>query len=379
MQARRLKTSRDPKRRGFTLIELLVVISIVATLMALLLPAIQNAREAARRTECLNNQRNLALAMTNWSTAHANQLPAYGYFISDGGGPAVNVPQRSWVVELLPYLDQQGLFDRWDNTLTLAANDAAIGSFGFGVLTCPDDSSAVDQAGGLSYVVNAGFAEDVGAGVDHNYYIEDLDWDADTVSPEPPASDGTEDADITKATGVFWADYEVAHATNPTFSLPNNPSANLGRIYDGLGNTIMIGENLNAGTDPVNATIGNVWASPEHRNCTFIAPVELGTSTPSLVYDSASTTLDYKILPAEVLLAFPNGGKASTEGDTPYLSSLHPGIVVVGFCDGSVRTLSDSIDESVYLRLMTPGGTRLRTLPGPVTFGAETPLSDTDF
>ena len=102
MQARR-HTPRRTQRRGFTLIELLVVISIIATLMALLLPASKNAREAARRTQCLNNQRNIATAMIGWATAHNNQLPAYGYWAADTTDPmtAVVQPQRSWVVELL--------------------------------------------------------------------------------------------------------------------------------------------------------------------------------------------------------------------------------------------------------------------------------------
>ncbi len=373
MQARRPATRRTA-RRGFTLIELLVVISIIATLMALLLPAIQNAREAARRTECLNNQRNIATAMIGWATAHKNQLPAYGYWTSDGGSPTpTNIPQRSWVVELLPYMDQQGVYDRWDTSsgVDVAVNDASIGGpYSFAVLSCPDDNTAFQVPGALSYVVNAGFGDAVGAGTgngtDHDYRSEALDWNASGGATIP---DDSFDTTITRATGVFWAEYENVGA-----GASERASANLGRIYDGTSNTIMLSENVFAGTDLVN-TVNNVWASPEHRSCTFIAPVELGTATPSLVYDSAATTDGFKILTGQETLAFPNASKNSgTEGNTPYPTSLHPGIVVVAFCDGTVRTLNDSIDESVYLRLMTPDGTRLRG-----AFAVETPLSDTDF
>ncbi len=353
MQARRLPSSPSRSRRGFTLIELLVVISIIATLMALLLPAIQNAREAARRTQCLNNQRNISVALHSWATAHNNQLPAYGYWIDVAGA---NEPQRSWVVELLPYMDQTGVYDRWNKNLVLGAN--AYDDLSIPVLACPDDERAFQAAGGLSYVVNAGFGEDVGTagGIDHNYNVETtLDWDDD-------ASFTTADEEITKATGVFWAEYE--------FGGTKNASQNLGRIYDGASNTLMIGENLWAGQDNVNSE--STWASPEHKSCTFIAPVVL-QATPSLVYSTGAN--GYDVLGAVTDGPFPNEGKnIGVPGETPYLNSQHPGIVVVGFCDGAVRTISDSISQDVYLRLMTPNGTRPRSV-----LEAEAPLSGTDF
>jgi prepilin-type N-terminal cleavage/methylation domain-containing protein len=74
MLARRPRAQRASSRRGFTLIELLVVISIIATLAALILPAIQNARETARRTECLNHIRNLGVAATSFETGRG-RLP----------------------------------------------------------------------------------------------------------------------------------------------------------------------------------------------------------------------------------------------------------------------------------------------------------------
>src|SRR5258707_3819519 len=95
MQSRFLPKRPVARRSGFTLIELLVVISIIAVLMSLILPAVQSAREAGRRTQCLNHIRNLALAMANRAaTTPDGELP----YLDDGG--------YNWPVCLLAYLDR---------------------------------------------------------------------------------------------------------------------------------------------------------------------------------------------------------------------------------------------------------------------------------
>jgi prepilin-type N-terminal cleavage/methylation domain-containing protein len=100
---------------GFTLVELLVVISIIGLLMALLLPAVQYARESGRATACLNNLRQIGLASSSFEAAHAAFPPARIYqrdYLAEGfecGGE-----EPSWLVRLLPYLEQNHLFQRWD-------------------------------------------------------------------------------------------------------------------------------------------------------------------------------------------------------------------------------------------------------------------------
>src|SRR5271166_3395922 len=182
------------RRRGFTLIELLVVISIIGVLVGLLLPAINSAREAGRRAQCQNNQKNVGLALVQFSTAK-NSFPNSGIFFEDvklvnplnattssiylatnlqsapsglSAAALVYTWARSWVVAVLPYLDQQDLANAWDlngNYLEAQVAGAAsqasnytIGSTALQILRCPDDLNAQDGQGNLSYVVNGGFS-----------------------------------------------------------------------------------------------------------------------------------------------------------------------------------------------------------------------------
>src|SRR5687768_6007213 len=97
------------RQRGFTLVELLVVIAIIGVLVALLLPAVQAAREAARRTQCSNNLKQIGLAMHNYHDTHKQFPPAY---VADSNG----TPMHSWRVLILPYIEANHIYDRYDQT-----------------------------------------------------------------------------------------------------------------------------------------------------------------------------------------------------------------------------------------------------------------------
>lgn len=94
-------------RRGFTLIELMVVIAIIGMLVALLLPAVQNARESARRAQCKNQMHQLGLALHSFESSHRS-LPA--------GNDATNLNGHSWCTQILPFLDQAVLYNRYNWT-----------------------------------------------------------------------------------------------------------------------------------------------------------------------------------------------------------------------------------------------------------------------
>lgn len=106
------------RRTGFTLIELLVVIAIIAILIALLLPAVQQAREAARRSQCKNNLKQIGLALATYEGTH--KLYPIG---NRNGGPVGGWGQSFWV-GLLPFLDQDALYKKWDHSVVNSGYDS---------------------------------------------------------------------------------------------------------------------------------------------------------------------------------------------------------------------------------------------------------------
>lgn len=142
------------KRSAFTLIELLVVIAIIAILIAILLPAVQQAREAARRSTCKNNLKQIGVALHNYAETHRVFPPGMIYRTSNGrnaSGTGVSRNQHSnagalgpsWLIQLLPSMDQQPLFERFDpnQSITSTTNRVVAQTF-LSSYVCPSDTFA---------------------------------------------------------------------------------------------------------------------------------------------------------------------------------------------------------------------------------------------
>ncbi|MEO2012769.1 MAG: DUF1559 domain-containing protein [Fuerstiella sp.] len=275
----------------------------------------------------------------------------------------VGVARVNWVVTCLSELDRQDIFDRFDQTVGISSTvNLALAQLHLAVLTCPDDDSAFAQPGGLSYVINAGYADmkvlnaydaailagnlPVQTQV-HAHDINQFDWDGDGNVPgvPDPAYFDSDDAVITRDTGMSWLQIRS-----------RNFSQTMNTVYDGFENTLFFTENINAGWT-------GTWSNPTVSNCGFVYPVESTTAS--------GATFPNPPIPRGVD-GLPNAMRHNGEG-TPFPSSNHPGIINIVLVSGSARTLSEQIDRSVYVRLATPNGSKLRSMAG---FLPQDPIGD---
>jgi prepilin-type N-terminal cleavage/methylation domain-containing protein len=139
------------RKSGFTLVELLVVITIIGMLMALLLPAVQAAREHGRRTQCINNQKEVGTGAVSFEAARGS-LPGFTSKIATPAGKSVDA---GWAVALLPFLDRRDLADRWKANPTPGKTKTDF-NVPLRVMYCPSDPpDALGQNDGpCSYVIN---------------------------------------------------------------------------------------------------------------------------------------------------------------------------------------------------------------------------------
>lgn len=304
-------------RTGFTLIELLSVIAIVGLLVALLLPAVQHAREAARRTTCRNNLKNIGLALHNYHDAHGS-FP-FGF----------DERESLWSAMILPQIEQSSMYG------TLVFQESGPGNWDSGgtnetaactlipVYRCP--SMAVSEH------VNDNPSGSIMEGrvpVSYRACSGSNGWSdaASTIPPNAPAASVSLDSILLN--GMFYGSSRVRFAD----------------VTDGSTNTILIGESL---TDPFFVKDGQAmdyWQLGAPQTGTWVPGEDGGTEFSEGIGSTGpriNSRLDQSVSGAVMEVSF---------------GSYHTGGAVFGFADGSVRFISESIDIQTYRALGTRQG-----------------------
>ncbi|HVT28072.1 MAG TPA: DUF1559 domain-containing protein [Lacipirellulaceae bacterium] len=330
-------------RRGFTLVELLVVIAIIGTLVALLLPAVQSARETARKNTCTNNMKQAMTALINYDSS-LRKLPGYTNELYNPNGSKTGNPpnftssyarRASWVVKIFPYMEEQSLWDSWSTQFGVNPPAPSIAS-----LTCPSNVPEVASAPSLAYVVNAGEAfTDPTRGSGSGYLAKN-----------------TENA----ANGVFFDDNKNPNV-GPADGRELQPRLQVsldGGIPDGTTKTVMLSESVHTVYYSYEAIpSGTTYAQNDGSSivdCKHIFGF-VWTNNPTL-YEKINGDKNYDQNPpgppdaSNPMVSFADVTKYEPYG---WPSSNHPGGVNMAFCGGQVRFEAESMDPVVYAQLMT--------------------------
>ena len=294
--------------RGFTLIELLVVIAIIAVLMALLLPAVQQAREAARRTQCKNNLKQIGLALHNYHDV-ANAFPP-GFIQGDLSNPALH-RGLGWGAMLLPYIDQSPLYNKLSFVAGVGPGTPEWKTI-IPAWQCPSDNQL---SGDATYGATGPGSCTGGSG------CSSITTQAACVTPctwsAPPVSTGF------AAKGTYVGNYGSLAFNNTATQWGNgtefgNSRVNIRDMTDGTSNTFATGERaMKAGP----ATWAGVRGDDDNSKAN--GRLVLG-STASGLPNSSSTT---------------------------GFSSNHVGGCHMLLCDGSVRFVSENLSNSTWNNL----------------------------
>jgi prepilin-type processing-associated H-X9-DG protein len=292
------------------LIELLVVIAIIAALIAMILPAVQSAREAARRAQCLNNLKQLALALHNYHDAVATFPPGY-VSLTQGNLPngADIGPGWGWAAMILGQIEQRGIYDSLNfNLSTFTPSASTARSTALSMFLCPSSPAprgplTIKDASGKVLVA------DLAAG----QYI------AVAGQFEPEEFPGTNN-------GVFY----------------RNSSIGLRDITDGSSMTLMVGERSRNVADAT--WVGMIPSGLSCNNPTW--PVQDCEASNVLILGHTGPS------PDEPWVDVPNNKKAGVDD----FHSLHPGGCNFAFCDGSIRFLKETISPQVFSQLATRAG-----------------------
>jgi prepilin-type N-terminal cleavage/methylation domain-containing protein/prepilin-type processing-associated H-X9-DG protein len=324
--------SRDAPaaRRGLTLIELLVVVAIVAMLIGLILPAVQQAREAAHRAQCSNNLKQITLAMLNYEGANG-VLPMGGWrqVVPGGSLAGYYFGGSSIFLAIASYLEQAAVYNAYNSQVDCyTAPNTTIEGFGISTLWCPSDGSIA----GLRHFYSASDCATVDCSptsICYSSYAGSMG----TWTYWPSNTDANFTRKLRRMNGVtFYIGYPAG--ISPINGAPNPGSvgpATLSSITDGISNTMALGERAHGRYSRTTGPDGYAdfydfgwWFAPSFGNTMF--------------------TTFYPINPWTRL---DNTDGALLQGDAYVMaaSSFHPGGANFSFVDGSVRFLKETIDS----------------------------------
>jgi prepilin-type N-terminal cleavage/methylation domain-containing protein/prepilin-type processing-associated H-X9-DG protein len=321
-------------QRAFTLIELLVVIAIIAILIALLVPAVQKVREAAARTQCTNNLKQLSLAVVNYSDTNRTLMPKGGIALD-----WTNDHRGSWLVFILPFIEQGSLYKEIEvaaggplpttfNSLGIAnanlGGGAYLNNLKFTIFRCPsDDTDAPGYNTGTGTSYQGSLGPQCAAGP--------CGYDPYQTYCQAPT---------TQTWGYGWSpDHGNSFSAHDIRGLFNRLGAQMrypASIPDGTSNTIMIGETILGSNDHLWIHYGPAWwhFNAGNSHVTTIAPMNLPiknfeySCNPVGPQGQIYTTLNWNV----------SWG----------FRSRHSGGCNFAFADGSVQFLSDGIDARTY-------------------------------
>lgn len=308
-------------RRGFTLVELLVVIAIIGVLVALLLPAVQQAREAARRMQCGNHLKQLTLALHNYESTYRTLPPSR---ITVGNS------RHGWSAMTLPFIEQNAIYDiydfsvRWSNAVNFPATSSVINTY-----MCPSAPSG--------------------------RMLPPADAQSNHV-PAPPTGFGP--ADYSSTNELRRSFYESNGMPLPLGiqrGMPGAMDRNMGTrfadILDGLSNTLMLAERAArpeiyvAGKRPIGIVVADGWGWADFDS---ISGSVNGASADGLLLNSTSGSSPFNTTI--------NGRCAINCTNNSEYYSFHPGGINISRADGSGRFLSDTVSAEILAALVTRAG-----------------------
>lgn len=340
------KVGNMRRRSGFTLAELLVVITIIGMLLALLIPAVNSARDAARRTQCGNNQGQLGKAIIQYELAK-QRFPASVKTLGTSANPAARY-NINWAIQILPNLGRQDVWAEWQSWQggSRPNSNAAVQIDFF---KCPNSTS--NDPYPISYAANCGLS-------DYRNSNAAPDWPENGIFQDQ--ADMTEAAVVSGDSPMIWI--------NPTYQ----KTVSMGDIKDGTQHTILVTENLQANYWVALNTRGQAIANTtEHRIGVLWWPpppaVPTGKDNPHLKINVQRDTTGPNIYHARP-------------------SANHGNLVVVTFCDGHQRQLKDTMEYYIYAQLMSPNSREVKrpgystpTLIPGLTNDWVRPITEQDF